>query len=1039
MKKKKRLHKHVSHVLHALIIAVLFLWGGPITASAEGSGTKDDPYVFQDGESYTVESFKGIYGKFTAPSDGELYLPYNAPTLVRYTDASFMTQHSVQPKWNNVYGQGAYTILECKSGETYYLGCGFSMDKYTFKIEFRTEALPLELVSVTPVSGSVLNMTQASIELAFNQGISIGKCTMSANDKNVSLPVNYYASNASADAKAALKKWYDDSTVKEGDEITILFEDVKASANNTMLYDGTGKLELKYKAGAKPTMLTGSYNTPNSETHPMTKLKSYYMSDDNNSIINLTFDKDISTETLPTVTLTCGNIETDKFYRETINPAVLGNTIVINLKGKVREGEAFDTPIVEGQPVYVTLKLSGVKDIDGNFVYSDDAGSIGSFTFSYEYEKVAYEVATEWTPAAESKITADTKSIELYMQETGSKAYFDGVKFDYTEKTEAKSFTVPTNQLTIETDGDAKIITIPMPNISIDANTEVTVSLTNVERPDGKTDEASMDNYKVKYTCEGIAGEEFKLNSAVWNKSADEAINLLADDASIDVLTKGSTIVLKTSMDDKIGYVTLEVRGPENAPEGGFVAFKDKSTTVYDGEGGSTIVPFTDGISFEWFGESLYEGYNYTFTLKAWKSEDERNLGLDPTVGETSFVVKGAKSSYVYSDVKLLTDISEDFILSGKDDTYRTFEFSGPVTLTAIVNTGFGTSVDCAVEKADNDGAAWKVTIPESILSEYEIINVNLFVKDLNGKAVNKTDNGLGVVMGSEDNTWFQVNFVSDFNKPDFTVDPAPDSELESISKITFIYDLGISQNWNCTEKITVYNRTDRELLYSFSGDDIELDFNDIKKAYLNLPEVITKPGTYDIQIPANFFMLGEEMMSSTSKLTTVTYVIPGSTPTPELNVTITPEAGAVPEIPAELVMAFPDYETVGYNFDLVPALKDDKAKDYAATFDYGEGWNEIKIILTEGKITADGTYTLTIPAGAITFGDDPDNINTEPIVFIYTIGTTGIDSLVTSEGGKVNVYTIDGITVLRNADAAAVKTLTKGLYIINGKKVVIR
>ena len=48
------------------------------------------------------------------------------------------------------------------------------------------------------------------------------------------------------------------------------------------------------------------------------------------------------------------------------------------------------------------------------------------------------------------------------------------------------------------------------------------------------------------------------------------------------------------------------------------------------------------------------------------------------------------------------------------------------------------------------------------------------------------------------------------------------------------------------------------------------------------------------------------------------------------------------------------------------------------------------------------------------------------------------LDNIVANAGGKVDVYTINGVSVLRNADAAAVKALKKGLYIINGKKVVI-
>lgn len=98
-----------------------------------------------------------------------------------------------------------------------------------------------------------------------------------------------------------------------------------------------------------------------------------------------------------------------------------------------------------------------------------------------------------------------------------------------------------------------------------------------------------------------------------------------------------------------------------------------------------------------------------------------------------------------------------------------------------------------------------------------------------------------------------------------------------------------------------------------------------------------------------------------------------------------------------------------------------------------------ITIVLSGGAITANGTYTLTILAGALTYDDDDANINETDLVFVYVIGTDGINSLVSAEGGKVNVYSINGTQLLKNADAEAVGKLAKGMYVINGKKVIIK
>ena len=50
---------------------------------------------------------------------------------------------------------------------------------------------------------------------------------------------------------------------------------------------------------------------------------------------------------------------------------------------------------------------------------------------------------------------------------------------------------------------------------------------------------------------------------------------------------------------------------------------------------------------------------------------------------------------------------------------------------------------------------------------------------------------------------------------------------------------------------------------------------------------------------------------------------------------------------------------------------------------------------------------------------------------------TTGIDEIM-SEQGTLAVYTLAGVKVMETTDANDVKSLPAGLYIINGKKVVV-
>lgn len=83
-------------------------------------------------------------------------------------------------------------------------------------------------------------------------------------------------------------------------------------------------------------------------------------------------------------------------------------------------------------------------------------------------------------------------------------------------------------------------------------------------------------------------------------------------------------------------------------------------------------------------------------------------------------------------------------------------------------------------------------------------------------------------------------------------------------------------------------------------------------------------------------------------------------------------------------------------------------------------------------------TYTLEIREGCFTL----DGAQASPQIsqkYTYVPAGSGVGEFEAADNGKYNVYTIDGKVVLKNAEADQLKSLDKGLYIINGKKTIIR
>lgn len=1017
----KHLHKCVGYVVHSLIMTLLFLWGGGVTASAEGSGTKDDPYVLEIGETYDAIAYKSFYGKFTAPSDGILYLPYNKG-LSSYTDDSYSTAATTQPQDLGTFN---YSTLECTEGTTYYIASTFVWNGGSFEIIFRTEALPLELTECTPEQNTELDAAKAKISLTFNQEVSISGCTMTSGTNSANLTVNGITAYWGVEASAKLVEWYQAGTLNEDDEVKFTFTGITASADNSIVYGTDGTLELTYTVGAEPMMLTSTTNTPESDT-PVTDFKSYYMSGDNTGIITLTFSKDLNS-TLPEVYLEIGDRETSP-YKETLTPTRLGNNMLfINLKNKVRTYENMN---ISSDYKTITLTVRNVKDADGNSAYSPLQGNVGSFSFTYNFKEVNYNPTSMWSVDGNESslsISSDSKNIEYWIREADTSPFsFTGVEINYTADGAAQTKTLANSELTIdESEPGERTITIPVPNITIDANTEVNVKFTGVERPDGGTD---LSLYETTITSTGRTESSFEITSAVWHSGdGDKEMK----DASIDVLASGTTSTINVNKLEEVGYVQVDCLGPSDAPDEGYVCSMR----------GGTIS--ADGIEVEWFGESLYAGYDYTLTLKAWKSEQDMQNNMDPTVGVATFTIHGAKQQYVYSDVVLNTDISNDYVLASADENTFELEFSGDVNIKeASILNGMGMdNIPCTAVKTGDDASKWTITIPASVLGDRDQFTLNVFAEDSEGKAVNKTANGQGSVYEGGDNTWFQINFVTEFNRPEFTISPEDGSTLTEISRIVFSYDTGIYPNYavaGTAGNITIYNKGTRETVAELTMNDVQPGSTDTE-FYVEIAEAITEPGSYDVIIPSSYFLLGEDQMASASKQQTVTYVIKGESK--PLNYTVSPAAGNVQSIPETLVLTFPDedYADVDWNYTSGASLTDADGNAYALDFAAGTGYNQINVTLKDGAITAAGTYTLSFPAGMFIFGEWGDTSSESPVEFTYVIGTTGIDSLVAAEGGSVDVYNVNGVLVLRNADAAAVKALAKGLYIINGKKVVVK
>ncbi len=264
----------------------------------------------------------------------------------------------------------------------------------------------------------------------------------------------------------------------------------------------------------------------------------------------------------------------------------------------------------------------------------------------------------------------------------------------------------------------------------------------------------------------------------------------------------------------------------------------------------------------------------------------------------------------------------------------------------------------------------------------------------------------------------------------DVTIDPADGSNVTSLKKFTLTFDSSAeaAPSWN-GEKATLTNAQGEVVAQGEAnyGDD----FNIMNQVSITLDTEITADGTYTLNIPAGLFIVDNE----NSTAMTFTYSIGEQKP----DLTIDPADGSKVQKLSVFTITF-DSAT-----EAAPSWNGEKATLTNAQGEvvtqgeanYGDDFNilnQVKITL-DAEITADGTYTLNIPAGLFIV----DNENSTAMTFTYYVGNSAINAILGNDIKEYKVYNLKGILVLKTDKKEALKQLSDGVYIINGKKVILK
>lgn len=583
------------------------------------------------GKEYPMVQYKSFRGRYTATEKGQIIEYAHVPVfLLKSGQLELITEEEGYKYAGYINGKQAYQF-PVNPGVTYYFEDSFVMDDGVFSIEMNPE---LHLLTSEPKVGTVYNpAVDYCVQLVFNQNINIGKATLSVGTLSSDVETHSVGSTVSVMINDDLRQWYNADKIKGGDEITVTL---------SSLTDGLGTpIEdqvFKYVASAKPVEMT-SAELP-------AEILSWY-GEENAAKAVFTFTGAMAAD--QSIQLCYAPVELGYEYTENLAAKVEGNTITVDFGGVRRTSEDMSTSGRTDAQIY--LILNNLKDAEGNTVWSDGQGTIGSYMFEIPFAEIPrLDITSEFTPSLGSSLE-NAKNVKIYFTCADHLTY-EGVAF-----TSGTETIVVTEGITVDRISDSETeLTVPIP-AGWNTKENVYVSLYGLVTDDGFDHSSEL---SAKFNGFTLIFCSIKNGSRVKS------------------LTKGTIVKVETNLgaDDKLTFEIVDKFGPAN------------------------MTPFGDGVFMLTMPETVIFEKDEIFTV---------NFTATPG-GVESLTIYGDTAPYEYSDLEL-TDITP---ADGSDisaDTKIRLTFTGLVQLLPVEGSVEFSAVSNSVDDDSNYGYEWALTL----------------------------------------------------------------------------------------------------------------------------------------------------------------------------------------------------------------------------------------------------------------------------------------------------------------------------------------
>ena len=399
--------------------------------------------------------------------------------------------------------------------------------------------------------------------------------------------------------------------------------------------------------------------------------------------------------------------------------------------------------------------------------------------------------------------------------------------------------------------------------------------------------------------------------------------------------------------------------------------------------------------------------FKWTYVVENTTGElPEAIVDIQPATGEVTEFPSEIKVTYKgQMSVFPLPGEETPVTITGPNNYNRKFAVTN-----TDVNSEISNTITIAVDPVPTEPGKYTVTIPGTALGNGEEQTLDKIYKDV---VFTYT------LLEKEPVSKFGVVITPD---PKAGVYPElPEVIIVKFPKLLAVTGkdnkLGITMKIECPE----HNISDEVF-----SDDNE---NNYKGYNFKLDKKYTLPGTYtctvDFKSTEHEAWIDAWTKTLLDEVVEFEYVVGGITTRVE------PAPGIVEKI-TEINLTVTNAEKVELAEDAVITLKNAAGTDMAAETSVKDNVLTVK---ANPEIIEAGEYNLAIAAGSLLI----DGLAYDKAIYLdYSIKSNAIDAVFAGET-SLDIYGIDGTVVVRKATRDDLRTLSKGIYVIGGKKVIVK